>query len=194
MKTDSINIFYLKKKVLFPHCTMTVRMRESKHTLALSPGSKILIFSLRNFFDFFLIKKRISILAEITGIEKDKNHLKIQLKGIKRVKVTHFYRFFEARFIDIPEDTSHQDILITKDLRKKAQELIFLINVEESDRLIELMNFLVDLGQITDFISNYFILDDRMRNDLLNTTDISERSRLLQKKIQLIINKFGKQG
>ena len=56
------------------------------------------------------------------------------------------------------------------------------------------MNFLVDLGQITDFISNYFVLDDSMRNDLLNETDISARSRLLQQKIQQIIEKIGKQG
>lgn len=194
MNAGLINIFYLKKKVLFPHCTVSVRMRESKHTLNLSQGNQIIVYSLRNFMDLLFVKRRIATLAEITSVEKEKSFIRFQLKGIKRVKVTSLRRFYEAQYMDIPENPAQQDPALTKELRKKAQELIFLINVEESDRLIELMNFLVDLGQITDFISNYFILDDSMRNELLNETDISERSRLLQKKIQQIIEKIGKQG
>lgn len=194
MTAGPLNIFYLKKKVLFPHCTVTVKMRESKHTLSLSQGNQIIVFSIRNFTDLLFIKKRISTLAEITSIEKEDNLIRFQLKGIKRVRVTSLRRFFEARYTEIPENPAQQDPALTKELRKKAQELIFLINVEESDRLIDLMNFLVDLGQITDFISNYFVLDDSMRNDLLTETDISARSRLLQQKIQQIIEKIGKQG
>jgi len=194
MNTGPLNIFYLKKKVLFPHCTVSVRLRESKHTLSLAQGDKIIVYSLRNFLDLIFIKKRISTLAEIISVEKEEQIIRFQLKGIRRVKVTSLRRFFEAHYNEIPEMPAQHDPALTKELRKKAQELIFLINVEESDRLIDLMNFLVDLGQITDFISNYFILDDNMRNDLLNETDIAARSRLLQQKIQKIIEKIGKQG
>lgn len=194
MDAVPLKIFYLKKKVLFPHCTVSVRMRESKHTLSLTQGNQIIVYSLRNIPDILFIKGRISTLAEIISIEKEENTIRFQIKGIKRVRVTSLKRFFEAEYIEIPENTAQHDPALTKELRKKAQELIFLINVEESDRLIDLMNFLVDLGQITDFISNYFVLDDRMRSDLLNETDISARSRLLQEKIQQIIEKIGKQG
>lgn len=194
MNTGPINIFYLKKKVLFPHCSVFVRMRRSKHTLSLSQGDQIIVYSLRNIADLLFVKKRISTLAEITSVENEKKYIRFQVKGIKRVRVTSLRRFFEACYAEIPDKQAQQDPALTKELRKKAQELIFLINVEESDRLIELMNFLVDLGQITDFISNYFVLDDGMRNDLLNETDVSARSRLLQKKIQQIIEKIGKQG
>jgi len=194
MDAAPLKIFYLKKKVLFPHCTVSVRMRESKHTLSLKQGNQIIVYSLRNIPDILFIRRRISTLAEIISIEKEENTIRFQIKGIKRVRVTSLKRFFEAEYLEIPENTAQHDPALTKELRKKAQELIFLINVEESDRLIDLMNFLVDLGQITDFISNYFVLDDRMRNDLLNETDISARSRLLQEKIQQIIEKIGKQG
>jgi len=194
MNAGPLNIFYLNKKVLFPHCTVSVRMRESKHTQGLAQGNQIIVYSLRNFLDLLFVKRRISTLAEIISVEKEENVIRFQLKGIKRVRVTSLRRFFEAHYLEIPESPAQHDPALTKELRKKAQELIFLINVEESDRLIDLMNFLVDLGQITDFISNYFVLDDRMRNDLLNETDISARSRLLHKKIQQIIEKIGKQG
>jgi ATP-dependent Lon protease len=194
MTAGPLKIFYLKKKVLFPHCTVSVRMRESKHTLSLAQGDQIIVYSLRNILDILFVKRRVSTLAEIISAEKEDNTLRFQLKGIKRVRVTSLTRFFAAQYAEIPENTAQHDTALTKELRKKAQELIFLINVEESDRLIDLMNFLVDLGQITDFISNYFVLDDSMRNDLLNETDISARSRLLQQKIQQIIEKIGKQG
>lgn len=194
MNKTPLNIFYLKKKVLFPHCSVTVRMRSSKHTLSLSAGDKIIVYSLRYFTDLILVKKRVSTLAEITSVEKDGKIIRFQLKGLRRVKVTSIRKFHQALYVEIPEDNAPQDQALTKELRKKAQELIFLINVEESDRLIELMNFLIDLGQITDFISNYFVLDEGMRSELLNETDISARSRLLQKKIQQIIEKIGKQG
>ena len=193
METGSLNIFYLKKKVLFPHCSVTVRMRISRHTLSLKQGDQIIVFPLRNITDLFRIKKRISTLAEIVSIEKENKSIRFQLKGLKRTKVTDLQHFHLAQYIIIPEAPAQQDSTLAKELRKKAQELIFLINVEESDRLIELMNFLIDLGQITDFISNYFVLDDKIRNELLNETDISERSRLLQTKIQQIIKNIGKE-
>lgn len=194
MNTEPLKIFYLKKKVLFPHCSISVRLRVTKHTMGLSQGDQIIVYSLRNLADLLFVRRRVSTLAEITSIEKDKKYIRFQIKGNKRVKVTSLRHFFEAGYAELPENPAQQDPALTKELRKKAQELIFLINVEESDRLIDLMNFLVDLGQITDFISNYFVLDDGMRNDLLNEIDISERSRLLQKKIQQIIEKIGKQG
>ena len=192
MSSNPIKIFYIIKKVIFPHCTINVRMRKSKHTLDLKSGDKIIVFPLRKVFDIFFIRKRISVYAEITEVTPDKKFIKFQLKGIKRVRINSIKMFYEGTYTDISENSRQPDYLLTKELRKKAQELIFLINVNESDKLIELMNFLIDLGQISDFIANYFVLDIKMRNLLLNETDINKRSGLLLKKIQQIIDKIEK--
>jgi len=192
MMTDPIKIFYINKKAIFPHCTINVRMRRSRHTLNMKAGDRIIVYSLRNIIDILFIHRRVSVYSEITDAAPDGKHIKLQLKGIKRVRINDIRMFYEGSFADIPENNLPQDPLLTKELRKKAQELIFLINVDESDKLIELMNFLVDLGQISDFIANYFVLEFKMRIELLNETDVNKRSRLLLEKIQQIIDKIKK--
>ncbi|HOQ12702.1 MAG TPA: hypothetical protein PK104_10105 [Spirochaetota bacterium] len=139
------------------------------------------------------MKKRVSTLAEISSVEIKGKIVVLQLKGLKRVKVTKLYGIHLAEYITLAEELSNYDKALTVELRKKAQELIFLINVQESDRLIELMNFIIDVSQISDFLSNYFVLDDETKIELLNKTDISDRSKLLQSKIEQVIEKLGKQ-
>jgi len=139
------------------------------------------------------LKKRVSTLAEISSVEIKGKIVVLQLKGLKRVKVTKLYGIHLAEYITLAEELSNYDKALTVELRKKAQELIFLINVQESDRLIELMNFIIDVSQISDFLSNYFVLDDETKIELLNKTDISDRSKLLQSKIEQVIEKLGKQ-
>jgi len=188
-----IKIFYLKRQVLFPHCNITVRLRSSKHSKDLKVGQEIIVYPIRKFTDLFQLKKRVSTLAEISSVEIKGKIVVLQLKGLKRVKVTKLYGIHLAEYITLAEELSNYDKALTVELRKKAQELIFLINVQESDRLIELMNFIIDVSQISDFLSNYFVLDDETKIELLNKTDISDRSKLLQSKIEQVIEKLGKQ-
>lgn len=194
MTTGPIKIFYLYKKAIFPHCTINIRMRRSRHSVNIKTGDRIIVCSLRSMADILFLRRRISVLSEITEASPDGRHIKFQLKGIKRVRINNVRMFHEGECEEIPESSPQQDPLLTKELRKKAQELIFLINVNESDKLIELMNFLVDLGQISDFIANYFVLEYRMRIELLNETDVNKRSRLLLEKIQQIIDKIKNRG
>jgi hypothetical protein len=89
-----------------------------------------------------------------------------------------------------PDQTDHEFSLVENertesydaimdDLRKKSQELVFLINVEESDKLIKLLNYIVDLNQMTDFIANYFVMDFRKRYRLYNEIGVKKRGLLL---------------
>lgn len=193
MNQEPVRIFLLNKKVLFPHSNQTVIVRDTSFSSGLKTGDMIITYSMRNFFDLFLVKKRISSLAEITEITADKKIIRLHIKGICRVKIVSIRGFRKVFYEQVQSPPVKNDTVLCKELRKKAQELIFLINVEESDRLIALMNFLVDLNQISDFIANYFILDYKTRIDLLNETDITLRCNRLNSTIEALINNFKNQ-
>ena len=191
MKNENTKLFYLKKKVLFPHCTISVTLKKSGLSSSLKKNDKILVFPVRYFFDMLFLRRRVSTLAEILEVEETGSHIKLHLKGIERARVIKARSLHLADFTIIPPDpVSNKNSKIAKELRIKAQELIFIINVNESDRLIELINYLVDVSQITDFIGNYFVLDYQLRLDLLNECDVSIRSRMVLEKLQELIEKI----
>ena len=190
MDQEIVKVFFLNKKVLFPHCTATMLLRHSPFSDSLKKGDKIIAYSIRNIFDLLLIKRRVSTYAEITELEKEDDRIKLNLKGITRVYVKKIKGIHQASYKLIQSQTDNSDPEFLKELRKKAQELVFLINVQESDRLIELMNFLFELNQITDFITNYFVLDYKLRIELLNDIDIKQRSTKLLAKLNYLIKKM----
>jgi len=191
MNNDEIKLFYLGKKVLFPHCTISVTLKKSKLSSDLTAGEKIVVFPTRYFFDMLFLRRRVSTLAEIMEVEQTQSHIRLQLKGLARVRVNRARGLHLARYRIIePDIKANRDSRIAKELRIKAQELIFIINVNESDRLIELINYLVDVSQITDFVGNYFVLDYNLRLELLNETDIYGRSRKVLAKLQELIEKI----
>lgn len=190
MNQEIIKIFFLNKKVLFPHCTTNVRLKHTDFSNSLKKGDSIIVYPVRNLFDLFLIKRRIATFAEIIDMEKSDDRINLHLKGISRVRIKKIKGIHEASYELLPSEMNRSDPGLLKELRKKAQELVFLINVKESDRLIELMNFLYELSQITDFIANYFVLDYKSRIQLLNETNIQNRSRNLLNKLNQLIKKM----
>ena len=190
MNQEKIKVFFLYNKVLFPHCTNNVSLRLSAFSQGLNKGDKIIAFPLRNLFDIFLIKQRISVYTEITELVKKNNRVHLQLKGITRVYIKKFTGIHEATYGNVQSPVNNSDPELVKSLRKRSQELVFLINVEESDRLIELMNFLIDLNQLTDFITNYFVLNYKQRIRLLNETDAVKRSGMLLAILNQLIKKM----
>jgi len=190
MNQEIIKVFFLNKKVLFPHCTTNVRLSHSTFSDSLKKGDKLIVYPIRNIFDILLIKKRVATIAEILELESNDLKINLHLKGLARVRVKKIKGMHEASYELINSDNGSFDPEILKELRKKAQELVFLINVQESDRLIELMNFLFELNQITDFIANYFVLDYKLRIELLNNTDIKKRSSKLLVKLNQLIKKM----
>lgn len=194
MNSEALRIFLLKKKVLFPHSNQNMIISKTALSAELRAGDRIIAFSIRTLFDIFLLKRRVATLAEITEIITDKDTLRLQVKGICRVRIRSFRRFREAYYITLESAPVKNEMVLCRELRTKAQELIFLINVDESDRLIALLNFLSDLSQISDFIANYFILDNRLRIALLNETDITRRCEKLNSIITKLINNFKNQA
>lgn len=190
MNHEKIKVFFLYNKVLFPHCINNVSLRLSSFSQSLNKGDKIIAFPIRNLFDIFIIKRRISVYTEITDLEKKNDRVHLQLKGISRVYIKKFTGIHEASYEEVQAQVVNSEPDLLKNLRKRAQELVFLINVEESDRLIELMNFLFELNQLTDFITNYFVLNYKQRIKLLNETDVIKRSRRLLAILNKLIKKM----
>lgn len=190
MNQEKVKIFFLYNKVLFPHCTNNVNLRLSAFSQNLKKGDKIIAFPIRNVFDILLIKRRIAVITEIIDLENKNDRIHLQLKGISRVRIKNFTGVHEVTYEIIQLSGTGSEPELLKNLRKKAQELVFLINVEESDRLIELMNFLFELNQITDFIANYFVLNHKLRIKLLNETNVIKRSNRLLVILNQLIKKW----
>jgi len=192
MKKKNCQIFYLKKRVLFPGTTVTVSIPNSKISTIIEKNSKIIAYPIKSFLDIILYRKKTAILTEIFKINKNKNKTTLTLKVIKRVKILKIKKFFIADYIEINEKIKKDELQLKNLLIKKAQELIFLIDVEESNKLIYLLQYITELRQLTDFIANYFFLDFNKRYKLLNNSDPVSRAEILLLKMQQSIKKLQK--
>lgn len=179
MDEQNLKIFYLKKKIIFPNCTLPVKISSTSISKSINRGEKILAYPVRTPFDLFFYKKRLATLSEILDVKYDEKSVKINLKGIARVRLKKINKFHFAEYEQLEYSAEKNNDNLRDELRKKSQELIFLINVKESDRLINLLNYLIDIGQMTDFISNYFVINFRNRFELYDELSISERGKKL---------------
>jgi ATP-dependent Lon protease len=129
----------------------------------------------------------VGVLAEVLKVELLNKQYVVSFKGISRARVDKRHSLWTCSYTVIDEK-AHINAEMTEKLRKKAQELIFLINVDESDKLIHLLNFIPDGVQLSDFIANYFILDYNERVALLNNTDVTARINTILQLLNLLID------
>ncbi|MDY6967105.1 MAG: LON peptidase substrate-binding domain-containing protein [Spirochaetota bacterium] len=181
MKSSDLYILYLYHNVLFPNCSIFVKS-SLKNTKKIKAGDKILAFPVRSIFDIIFYRNKIATIAKVDNFEIiDSNYSKIKLKGISRVRLKKVNKNRYAFYDNIEVDEGNPDKLkmMMDVLRRRTQELIFLINSKESDKLIYLLNFLTDSSQLTDFISNYFVTKFVKRFSLYNEINIEKRVRRL---------------
>ena len=179
MTDSNLKIFYLRKRVLYPHCTLAISVPVSDGSRNIAKGDRIIAFTIRSVLDILMYRNRIATLAEVAETAADEQSVKMTIKGISRVRLKRIVKYRYAAAEAMEPGNSEPNESTGGELRKKSQELIFLINVEESDRLIKLLNYIVDLDQMTDFIANYFVMDFRDRYKIYTTADTRERSLLL---------------
>lgn len=190
MQGERKKIFYLKRKVIFPNSNLSVVIRNTPASGEITKGDLIIAFPLRTIFDLVFYRNRIATLAEVHGIEPREKSLVLSLKGLKRVRLKKLISYRLALHEDIEWGGEVQIDGLGESIRKKCQELIFLINVNESDVLINLMNFISSMDQLTDFISNYFIIDFRRRYRVYQETDIAKRGHLVLAFLHDLIDKI----
>jgi ATP-dependent Lon protease len=190
MATQNKNIFYLKKKVIFPFCTNSLMIKKTSNSLALKIHEEIIAYPIRSIIDILLPKNKIGTLAEITEIEDKIDKLRLMLQGIDRIVLKKISKLQLAEYETL-EIKEHKEIKEMREiLIKKSQQLIFLINVNESDRLISLVNYLQNTSQAVDFIANYFILDFKKRFKIYYQIDIQSRLSMVLADIEHLIHEL----
>jgi len=137
-----------------------------------------------------LPKNKIATLTEIIEIEENNDKLRLKLKGIERVTLKKINRLQIALYEKFTYHEPENITILRELLIKKSQQLIFLINVNESDRLIALVNYLQNTSQAVDFIANYFILDFKKRFNIYYQLDVKTRLDLVLSEIEELIHEF----
>ncbi|OHD65736.1 MAG: hypothetical protein A2176_13975 [Spirochaetes bacterium RBG_13_51_14] len=152
----------------------------------------MIAFTIRSRLDLLWNRKRLATLSEVIDIQTSGEAIKITLKGLSRVSMKKIIKYTYGEFEFINSQIIEPYDSLGDELRKKSQELIFLINVDESDKLIKLLNYIVDPAQMTDFISNYFIMDFRTRFRLYKEIDIRNRNQMLISELNILIHQMTK--
>ncbi len=187
------NIVFTKDTVIFPNSTGYVTLRNSKNKKKPLINEEIIIFPIKSIFDFLFYKKKFATISKIISVDKDNSKSIITVKGIQRVRLNKIKKFQIASYSRYNENIDIDfNRELTDSLRKKAQELIFLINAKESDKLIELLTFIFNLSQMTDYVANYFILKYKQRYKIYNNSNIENRANLLLSTISKIIKHMKK--
>ena len=188
MEQEKLSLFYLYRKVLFPYCVIYFKT-SSKRYRNLKEGDLLLTLPISTLLDVLFARRRIATLSEVTKITCENSSCAVHLKGISRVRLTKIHGFSTAEYKLVEEeDPSHYEAIDV--LRKKTQELIFLINVKESDKLIHLLNFINSLNQLTDFISNYFVVKYSQRLAIFNELNALVRAHQLIAILDQLIKRF----
>ena len=100
MNDTSANIFYLKKKIIFPHCLIPVTIKKSDISMKIERRHRILTYPIRSLFDVILYRDRIATLSEVTEITAEGSSLRFGLKGLCRVFLKKIDRFQLARYTE----------------------------------------------------------------------------------------------
>lgn len=190
MNETDVKIFYLKRKVIFPHSTITVMLKPSSIAKEIRVGETLIAYPVRSILDFIFYRNRIATLAQVISTEQRDDTVSLSLKGISKVRLKKIKSFRLARYEAIEYRNAAGLDELVEELRKKCQELIFLINVEESDTLINLMNFISSIDQLTDFISNYFIIDFSKRYRIFCELDTGRRIGMILETLYSLIGKI----
>ncbi len=182
-------IQFLFRKVLFPFCSVLIEQKAAAPVFY-SQGQKVLVMPVRGLFDLLWARRRIVVLAEVVDVSVSEAVTKVLFKGIDRVRITGRSGLRNAAYEPVPITRETGAEAVLEELRKKSQELIFLINVGESDRLIQLLNYIADLGQLADFIANYFVIDFSRRMALFRELDQRRRAEALITVLEGLIQKM----
>jgi hypothetical protein len=173
-------MIYLYNRYLFPRCSIDIPARYASDKM-LHQGEKIVLYTVTHMFNLLFPAGRIATLAEVVSIKDSKGIQMAEVRGEKRGIIRKRIRFQSARVSETNlAEADNSDDLVEM-LRKKSQEFVFLINIQESDRLIYLMNFIQGIDDITDFISHYFIIDEKKKRVLYRETDPKKRGAILER-------------
>lgn len=184
-------VFFLYRRVVFPFCPLEIK---SANPLPedIGEGGEIIVLPVKNIMGLVFSQGSMGVRSQVLAAVREGDHYRIKFQGIRRVHIKKVRSLKTAEFYELPREGVGECRDVLEQLRKKAQELIFLINTDTSDRLIRLLEYIADLSQFTDFIGNYFVLDFPRRLKLIKTPSPERRAQLLVKMLVNIIASYKK--
>jgi len=190
--TDAtLPLFFLYRKVLFPHCSMEVKLKPGPAG-DLRENGEAVVLPVRTMLGLAFARGRTAVRARVAKVDDSGGLRRVEFQGLGRVKILRITDLKYAAYLDVPEGHGEADQEWLEKLRRKAQELVFLINVDTSDRLIHLLEYIVSLGQLSDFLANYFVLRFSRRQRLIRIADPVKRADLLISLLDKIIKAYKK--
>ncbi len=187
----TLPVFFLYKKALFPHCSLEAALKPGQAG-DLRENDEAAVVPVRSVLGPFFSRGRAAVKARVAGVSESGGNRRVELYGLGRVKIIKLIDLKYALCRGVPELSGDDDREWLEKLRRKAQELVFLINVDTSDRLINLLEYIAGLGRLTDFLANYFILRFSRRVLLVKTADPVKRARILFSFLEKIIEAYKK--
>ncbi len=184
-------VFFLYRRVVFPFCPLEIK---SANPLPedIGEGGEVIVMPVKNMVGLVFSRGNTGVRSQVLSAVREADHYLIKFQGIRRVHIKKVRSLKTAEFYEFLQEDERECRDVLEQLRKKAQELIFLINTDTSDRLIRLLEYIADLSQLTDFIGNYFVLDFPRRLKLLKTLSPERRAQLLVKMLVDIISYYKK--
>ncbi len=193
-QTDCMESFaeyhFIKGKVIFCGCNMDIpASRFGKKTF--SRGDRFLFIPYNCLIKRLFKLHYMGVLCEITSEKNSEDKVIYEVKGLHKVIIKN-YKKDSAYFEEIFPAKNGKTENVAGSLRKKAQEFVFLINTEESEKLIYLMNFSSDFSEFSDFVTNYFILNYKDRIRIFSERDLYKKYLMLHAMLDKLIIKTQK--
>ena len=184
-------IFFLKKRVIFPNSISDIDLKKTPLSTDISIGEEIIFSPIRNIFTIWTHSYKYGSLCRILDKEEIKSQYKFKIKCTEIVKIKHISKNNMVSHLPILIDIPTNNYTMDK-LKKKSQELLFLINIKESDQLIDLLNFSINPIQNINFVTDHFITKFSHRYKIYNCSSIEEKAKIVLKHITKIVKKLDK--
>ena len=183
-------VFPLPNAILFPGVLLPLYIFEERYKLmvesALQGDRRLAISLLRKDPNGEGSPSLLCGLGEIVRVEElPQGEKNIVLRGTARVimrEVRQEVPYLKALLQPV-DDLPHQASGVERrrrEIARLAQQLIFLLDIKDGARWMNLVAFLEDPSRLADFVSFYFLQDLSVKQDLLETLDVSARMRRLK--------------
>lgn len=183
-------VFPLPNAILFPGVLLPLYIFEERYKLmveaALRGGRRMAVSLLRKSPEGEGSPSLVCGLGEIVRVEElPEGEKNIVLRGTRRVVMREvrqqvpYMKALLQPIDDLPQAVSDIERRC-REIARLAQQLIFLLDIKDGARWMNLVAFLEDPSRLADFVTFYFLQDLNVKQDLLETLDVSVRMRRLK--------------
>lgn len=183
-------VFPLPNAILFPGVLLPLYIFEERYKLmvdsAVQGDRRLAVSLLRKGAEGDPAPSLVCGLGEIVRSEElPQGEKNILVRGTQRVILREVQQEvpYLKGLLQPVEDLPVQAPILgrhQREIARLAQHLIFLLDIKDGARWMNLVAFLEDPSRLADFVTFYFLQDLSVKQDLLETLDVSVRMRRLK--------------